>query len=81
MLEKLLVNKFIREGKVKYWKRYADDIICIISKNSLDKILSKLNNWDSDLFFTVDEMTENSLIFLKSKIFISNNKIHFRHYR
>ena len=81
MLEKLLVNKFIKEGKVKYWKRYADDIICITSKNSLDEILSKLNNWDSDLIFTVDKMTENSLIFLESEIFISNNKIQFRHYR
>ena len=73
MLEKILVNKFIKEGKVKFWRRYADDFCAIISKNALDDIITRLNNWDSELWFTVNKMTNNSLVFLESKIFIFEN--------
>ena len=81
MLEKLLVTKFIKQGKVKFWKRYADDIICIVTKDSVEEISTKINNWDSQLTFTVEKMTENKLIFLESEIFILDNQIQFKHFR
>ena len=52
-----------------------------MSKEYLDKIFKQLNNWDSQLIFTVVKMEENRLIFLDSEIFIFENKIQFKHYR
>ena len=81
MLEDTLIKRLQRERKIKFWRRYADDIFCIVSKIDVDKILKKLNNWDSQLIFTVVKMEENRLIFLDSEIFIFENQIQFKHYR
>ena len=81
MLEDTVVKKFVKQGKIKFWKRYADDIISIAKKDSTDQIFNKLNSWDPSLNFTIVKMVENSLIFLESEIFISNNSIEFKHYR
>ena len=81
MLEDTVVKKFVKQGKIKFWKRYADDIISIAKKDSTDQIFNKLNSWDPSLNFTIVKMVENSLIFLESEIFISNNSIEFKYYR
>ena len=81
MLKKKLVKKFLDEGIVKFWKRYADDVLCIVSKDALENILTRLNNWDPQLVFTVTEMAENSLVFSESEIYISENKVNFKLFR
>ena len=81
MLEDEIVKRFQRLGHIKIWRRFADDIVTVISKGSLDRILSKLNSWDSEIVFTSNKMTNNSLIFLDCNLFLENNEIHFRHYR
>ena len=66
---------------MKFWKLYEDDLIYIVSKDALEDILTRLNNWDPQLVFTVTEMAENSLVFSESEIYISENKVTFKHYR
>ena len=55
MLEDTVVKKLIKEGKIKFWKRFADDILCIVSKDATDTVFSKLNNWDQNLIFTIEK--------------------------
>ena len=74
-------KRFQRLGHIKILRRFADDIVAVISKGALNQILSELNSWDSEIVFTSNKMTNNSLIFLDWNLFLENNEIHFKHYR
>ena len=78
LLEQSVIPKFQKTKQIIHWSRYADDIICICKKNSIDQIFEKLNNFDHRLKFTIEKMQENKIQFLDCNIFIENSKIKFR---
>ncbi|UYV80227.1 hypothetical protein LAZ67_18002086 [Cordylochernes scorpioides] len=43
------------ETNIGFWCRYVDDIFCICDKNSIDQILTSLNNYHSDMSFTIED--------------------------
>ena len=61
-LEKSLLPE--RTSYISYWKRYVDDIICLIKIEYVDNILSVLNGFDNNIKFTVEEEKEGMLPFL-----------------
>ena len=61
-LEKSLLPELT--SYISYWKRYVDDIICLIKIEYVDNILSVLNGFDNNIKFTVGEEKEGMLPFL-----------------
>ena len=49
---------------ITFWRRYVDDTFCIINSGTKDFILSKLNNFHSQINFTSEEQTNNMIAFL-----------------
>lgn len=78
LLEKSVVPKFLNTKLIVHWSRFADDIMCICRKDSVDEIFQKINNFYYRLKFTKERMLENEIQFLDCKIFIENSKIKFR---
>ena len=56
LLEQSVIPKFQKTKQIVHWSRYADDIICICEKNSIDQIFEKLNNFDHRLKFTIEKI-------------------------
>ena len=78
MMEKTIITKLIKEKTIVHYQRYADDVLCICLKNSVDTILNKMNSWDGKLSFTVENLVNNEINFLDARIFIENRQIKFR---
>lgn len=53
---------------VLLYKRYVDDIFCVIPKDSTNSIITKFNNWHNDIQFTIEIEKNNMLAFLDMKI-------------
>ena len=55
--------------RVKFYKRYVDDIFCLIENESFaDQFLAFLNNQHQNIKFTLEKQTNNTLPFLDIKI-------------
>ena len=78
LVEKSIIPKFLKSKKVLSWVRYADDIICICEKNSVDEIFNKLNTFDHRLKFTIQRMENKQIKFLDCLIFIEDSEVKFR---
>ena len=46
------------------WRRYVDDILCIIKQGSRDTILTIINGFHPQIQFTYEEQTNNMIAFL-----------------
>ena len=51
-------------NKLNNWRRYVDDTICYIKVDSIDYVLSKLNNFHKNIQFTVEVEKEGRIPFL-----------------
>ena len=81
MMEKTIVTNFEKNGIILKWIRYADDVLCVCKKSSVNIILRRINKWSSKLKFTVEPMKENKIIFLDCLVFLENEKVLFKKYR
>ena len=82
LMEESVITRLKKTGGILSWVRFADDVICIAKKGSVEKIHEKINKWDSNLKFTCEKMFENSLICLDCELYISENgSIEFRNYK
>lgn len=74
-----VVQKWIENGRVRHWKRYIDDIFCIIrgSIKSARQFLHMLNQLTENLQFTV-VAHPNTLAILDLEMYRHNNCIKFR---
>jgi hypothetical protein len=58
-----LIDKFIKNYEIIHWSRYCDDILVICHKNSKNKILEKINEYDHRLNFTMETMLNDRIKF------------------
>ena len=73
-LERSVIKRLIKQGHIITWLRYADDNLAIIKKGSFDHIFNEINNWDENVSYSFEKMTENRLTFLSTTIFIEKMK-------
>ena len=59
MLEESVIPKFEKSGDVITWLRYSDNCCVILKKGGFNNVFDKINEWDHNLFFTYENMTEN----------------------
>ena len=76
LVEQKIIKKEIENGAIVAYCRYVDDGYCIIRKDSKNRILNTLNNFDPTfLQFTHENMTNNTLTYLDTKIYLNDNNI------
>ena len=52
------------DTKVRFWRRYVDDIFCILNKDDVERTLDTLNSFFPSIKFTVEIEKDGSLPFL-----------------
>ena len=65
----------IIKGEAKIYSRYMDDILKDIKKNKIDETLTKINELDDNLKFTVERERDTSIPFLDMRIVRKNTKL------
>ena len=87
----VLVNIFMIElerniiptlsNDILLWKRYVDDIICFIKLTPIKKVLQTLNNYHTNIKFTIEIESESKISFLDVLLIGSNSVISTKVYR
>ena len=54
-LEKVVVDRMIDSGLIKFYARYVDDTLLLVKPADVDEILQKFNRFHRNLEFTVDK--------------------------
>ncbi len=57
-LEKVVVDRLIRSGKIKFYARYVDDTLLLVKPEDVDDILQQFNSLHRNLEFTVDKFED-----------------------
>ena len=57
-LEKTVVDKLIRSGRIKFYARYVDDTLLLVKPEDVDGILREFNSYHKNLEFTVDKFED-----------------------
>ena len=52
--EKVIVEKLIEDGIIKFFARYVDNSFLVIKRTDISRVLNKLNSFDDNLKFTID---------------------------
>ena len=52
--EKVIVDKLIEDGIIKFYVRYVDDTLLVIKRTGILCVLNKFNSFDKNLNFTID---------------------------
>jgi hypothetical protein len=81
MLETTIIDPEFENGNIIQYFRYVDDIVCLVKTKYKNKLLKKLNSYDSGLQFTMETMTESKLIFLDTVIVNTNGKLDLEMHR
>ena len=81
MFEQEIIQTEIENGTILAYFRYVDDILVVIKKNKKVGLLNKLNNFDQNLNFTMENMIESRLNFLDTTIISKNRQLNLEDYR
>ena len=63
-LETVIVEPFIRSGKMKFYIRYVDDTLLLEKEEDIMFIFDKFNSFHKNLKFTIDRFDDNNIHFL-----------------
>ena len=80
-MESLVINEFLSQNILLFYCRYVDDCCLIVRKRCKNRILEKMNEFDSFLKFTCTEMLDNELIYLDTLIVNKNDKLEIAQFR
>ena len=62
--EKIVASDLIGSGIIKFYKRYVDDTLVLIKPCDIPTVLTKFNQFDKNLKFTVDTFGDGLVHFL-----------------
>ena len=57
-LEKVVVDRLVRSGMIKFYARYVDDTLLLVKPADVDGILQEFNSFHKNLEFTVDKFED-----------------------
>ena len=83
IMEQKFIKNEIENGNIISYCRFVDDIYCVVRKTQKRRILTSINKFDPKfLKFTHEEMSNNSLTFLDTEIYLNqDNKPEIRKFR
>ena len=66
--ERLVVDKFIKDGLIKFYVRYVDDTLVLVKVEDSDNIMKQFTSFDKSIQFTFDIFEDGIVHFLDIKI-------------
>ena len=66
--ERMVADKLINDGTLKFYMRYVDDTLMLVKRSDIDKVLTAFNNFNPNLQFTVDTFENEIPHFLDLEI-------------
>ena len=73
LMEESVIRKHIENGNLIFYSRYVDDVCAIHKTGTEIMIQNEMNSFDNFLSFTTEKMTNNSLPFLDTEIYVDQN--------
>ena len=65
--EKTVVSNLLKDGTIKYYRKYVDDTLVLIKLTDIPTVLEKFNKFDKNLQFTVDTFPDGVVHFLDNR--------------
>ena len=81
MLESTTITELLDQKILLFYSRYVCDCLLLVRKRAKNNILSKMNTFDSFLKFTVEEMQNDVLVYLDTKIIKNDDKLELMQHR
>ena len=66
--EKVIVDKLMENGIIKFYIKYVEDALLVIKKTDISCVLNKFSSFDDNLKFTIDTFENCVPHFLDIKI-------------
>ena len=66
---------------MSFWKRYVDDSICFVKKDSIQFVLDTLNSFHDNIKFTFEEEKDGKIPFLDALLVRNNQYLNTTVYR
>ena len=81
-LETKIVQKYIDQGKLIHYTRFADDSLIVVHKNSIKSFTKEINYFNKSLNYTFEQMDVNNEInFLDMTVYTNTeNTLEFGKY-
>ena len=76
--EKVIVSNLLKDGTIKYYRRYVDDTLVLIKPADISTVLEKFNKFDKKLKFTVDIFPDGVVHFLDIKIENNTTDVYYK---
>ena len=77
--EKVIVEKLIEDGIIKFSARYVVNTFLVIKRTDISRVLNKLNSFDDNLKFTIDTFEGCVPHFLGIEIWPNGLGIYHKH--
>ena len=77
LFENEIVEDLLQKQVISHWKRYVDDVFVSLPKENVDKVFNKINNWEPNLKFTLDEGDNGLLNYLDMSLYKDNETNQF----
>ena len=76
--ERLVLDKVIKDGLIKFYIRYVDDTLVKAKVQDIDNIKKQFNSFDKSIQFTVDRFEDGIVHFLCIKINGSETDLYYK---
>ena len=76
--ERLVVDKLIRDGLMKFYIRYVDDTLVLDKVEDIDNIMKQFNSFDKSIQFAIDKFEDGIAHFLDIKINGSEADLYYK---
>ena len=77
--EKVIVDKLIEDGIIKFYIRYVDDTLLVIKRTDISCVLNKFSSFDYNLKVTLDSFENCFPSFLNIEICPNGLGIYHKH--
>ena len=79
-MENQILPEFLNAKDIISYSRYIDDVLVVCRKTSFEKLTKKFNEYDSNLKWKPEVMTNNTLRFLDMNFTIEKNELAVSHH-
>ena len=76
--ERLVLDKVIKDGLIKFYIRYVDDTLVKAEVEDIDNIIKQFNSFDKSIQFTIDRFEDGIAHFLDIKINGSETDLYYK---
>lgn len=76
-IEEIVIDEKVRNGDIRMYLRYVDDIILCADQITLDLTFQELNNFHDNLKFTKDPMVDQKLPYLDTLVYFDKKSGQF----